>query len=285
MKKTICILISFILLQYESESQSLSEVDSTEFWTTIRPIEDSMGKAYSFWQVAAKANWKEINADSVYNEYSGLRNQYLARFAAFVKANPDNWTALEYFSLYIMNRRTIRLDSIRLMFSNFNENLRKSPRGLFIDSALNRKISLSIDKPAPVFSIQATDGINYGIDSFRGKYVLLCFWASWCGPCVKNIPMLKTINEEYGDKVQMISISIDKDEKKWKEALDKYKMNWIQACDIPPYNNNNQLMKTYDINFIPEYILLDGEGRIVYQNYILRDDSYEILKKKLNDIK
>ena len=184
-----------------------------------------------------------------------------------------------------MNRRTIRLDSIRLMFSNFNENLRKSPRGLFIDSALNRKISLSIDKPAPVFSIQATDGLSYGIDSFRGKYVLLCFWASWCGPCVKNIPMLKTINEEYGDKVQMISISIDKDEKKWKEALDKYKMNWIQACDIPPYNNNNQLMKTYDINFIPEYILLDGEGRIIYQNYILRDDSYAILKKKLNDIK
>ena len=285
MKKTIVIITSLFLLQHVPKAQSLLEVDSTKFWTAISPIQDSMGKAYSFWQVAAKANWKEINPDSVYNEYSGLKNQYLDRFAAFVKANPDNWTALEYFGLYILNARTISLDSIRSMFSHFNENLRKSPRGASIDSALDRKVSLSINKPAPVFSILATDGVNYGIESFRGKYVLLCFWASWCGPCVKNIPMLKNIHKDYGGKVEMISVSIDKDEKKWKDALEKYKMNWIQTCDIPPYNKNNQLMKTYDINFIPEYILLDGEGKIVYQNYILKDDSYDILKKKLNEIK
>ena len=129
------------------------------------------------------------------------------------------------------------------MLTSFNEKFKDISRGVFIDSALDRKVSLSINEPAPVFSVQAINGINYSIDSFRGKYVLLCFWASWCAPCVKNIPMLKTINELYGGKIQMISISFDKDEVKWRKALDMYKMCWIQTCDIPPYNNNIQLMK------------------------------------------
>ena len=238
-----------------------------------------MGKAFSFWEISVKAKWEGINTDSLYNEYSGLRNQYLVRYGEFIKANPDNWTALDYFALYILNRRSIRLDSIRLMFTNFDENLKTSPRGMFIDSALERKVSLSIYETAPIFSIQAVSGATYSINSFRGKHVLLCFWASWCGPCVKNIPMLKTINEQYGEKIQMISVSIDNIELKWREALDKYKMNWIQTCDIPPFNNNIQLRKIYDIQFIPEYILLDGEGKIVYQNFLLKDDNYEILKE------
>lgn len=274
-----------VCLLFESKAQGLLEADSIRFWTTIRPIEDSMGKAYSFWDISVKAKWEGINTDSVYNEYFGLRNQYLVRFGDFIKANPDNLTALEYFSLYILNARTIRLDSIRIMFSNFSEKLKTSPRGAFIDSALDRKVSLSINAPAPIFSFQTNNRTNYSLDSFRGKHVLLCFWASWCAPCVKNIPMLKTINELYGGKILMVSISLDKDEMKWRNALDMHKMSWIQTCDIPPYNNNIQLRKIYDIHYIPEYILLDGEGKIVYQNYLLKDDNYETLKEKLNAIK
>jgi hypothetical protein len=97
--------------------------------------------------------------------------------------------------------------------------------------------------------------------------------------------MLKEIQRKYGGELEMISVSIDRSEVKWKEALEKYKMNWIQTCDIAPYTNETQLRKIYDIQFIPEYILLDEEGRIVYQNFLLQDESYETLKAKLKELK
>ena len=100
LKRIYYFLISFVCLLFESKAQNLHEADSIRFWSTIRPIEDSMGKAYSFWEISAKAKWEGINTDSVYNEYSGLRNQYLVRFGDFIKANRDNLTALKYFSLY-----------------------------------------------------------------------------------------------------------------------------------------------------------------------------------------
>jgi thiol-disulfide isomerase/thioredoxin len=274
-----------ICLFFEVKAQSSLEADSIKFWSSIKPISDSMGKAYSFWDITVKGQWENINTDSLYNEYSGLRNQYYNRYSEFVRTNPDNWSALNYFGLYVLNRRTVPLDSIRRMFSYFSENLRKSPDGLSIDSALERKVNLSISSFAPVFSFKSVGGTTYSMSSFRGKPVLLCFWASWCGPCVKNIPMLKEIQRKYGGKLEMISVSIDRSEVKWKEALEKYKMNWIQTCDIAAYTNETQLRKIYDIQFIPEYILLDEEGRIVYQNFLLQDESYETLKAKLKELK
>jgi thiol-disulfide isomerase/thioredoxin len=284
-RKVLVSAFAVICILFELKAQSSLEADSIRFWSSIKPISDSMGKAYSFWDITVKGQWQGINTDSLYNEYFGLRNQYYDRFSEFIMANPDNWTALDYFGSYVLNTTRVPLDRKRLMFSYFSENLRKSPGGLVIDSALERKANLSINSSAPVFSFKAVDGNSYSMSSFRGKPVLLCFWASWCGPCIKNIPMLKDIQAKYGGKLEMISVSIDRSEVKWKEALANYKMNWIQTCDLATYTNDTELRRIYDIHFIPEYILLDGEGRIVYQNFLLKDDSYEILKAKLNELR
>lgn len=283
--KYLVIASASIALSCQAQCHETTQSDSLRFWNAIRPVSDSMGKAYNFWTMAVKGKWEGLDTDSLHNEYLGLRNLHVERVAAFIRTNPDNRTALEYFRNYVLNQRSLTLDSVRAMFLSFSENLRRTSEGMFIDSALERKRRVSLDAPAPDLSFQSVNGDRYTIASFHGRPVLLCFWASWCGPCIRNIPMLQKIHEQYGDKLQMVSISIDRDELKWKAALGKYKMKWLQTCDIAPYAVNSQFRTTYDIQFIPEYILLDGDGRIIYQNYILKDDSYEILRSRLNALK
>lgn len=95
----------------------------------------------------------------------------------------------------------------------------------------------------------------------EGKYVMLEFWASWCGPCRGEIPHLRHVYKDYKDKgFEMISISIDEKKKDWEKAMKEEDMVWTQLCD--PKGFNGPVAKQYNISGVPTCIILDKEGRI-----------------------
>lgn len=94
-----------------------------------------------------------------------------------------------------------------------------------------------------------------------GKYVMLEFWASWCGPCRGEIPHLRHVYQQYKDKgFEIVSISLDSEQKDWLKAVQEEKMAWTQLCD--PLMFNGPVTQTYNITGVPTCILLDKEGRI-----------------------
>ena len=139
-----------------------------------------------------------------------------------------------------------------------------------------QKERLAIGKEAPIFEFPTVEGKMVNLKEFRGKYLVVDFWASWCGPCRKEIPHLKELYEVYKDKdVEFLSVSIDKSKNAWKKAMRQEDMHWpqIQAPD-----SGKDIMKEYQFSGIPYIILLDKEGKIVGKQ--LRGES---LTKKLEE--
>ncbi|MGL4331287.1 MAG: TlpA family protein disulfide reductase [Bacteroidales bacterium] len=120
-------------------------------------------------------------------------------------------------------------------------------------------------KVAPAFSFPTPDGKKkLGPKDFKGKYLLIDFWASWCGPCRKAIPHLKDVYEKYGNKgLEIFSVSVDKDDKAWKKAMAEENMPWPQVC-AP--NSGKEIMEEYQFRGIPHLVLLDKNGKIIVRN-------------------
>lgn len=99
----------------------------------------------------------------------------------------------------------------------------------------------------------------------KGKYVLLEFWASWCGPCRADIPHLKEVYEMYHPAgFEVVSVSMDDDQSKWLQAINEEKMTWLQVSDLKAFEGD--LSKLYNFNGIPTCLLIDPDGNIVTRN-------------------
>ena len=124
---------------------------------------------------------------------------------------------------------------------------------------------LAEGKVAPEFSFPTPDGKkSYGPQDFKGKILVLDFWASWCGPCRQEIPNLKKDYKEFSDKgVVFLSVSIDKDGAAWRKAMKEENMPWTQ---VQAPGAGKDVMKQYQFSGIPYILVLDKEGRIVGKN-------------------
>ena len=99
----------------------------------------------------------------------------------------------------------------------------------------------------------------------KGKYVLLDFWASWCAPCRKEMPLLVELYHTYKDKnLEIVSYSLDEDEQAWKKGIEQLNMSWPQMSDCKQWESDP--VKSYSVQSIPCTILIDPEGKIIQRN-------------------
>ena len=124
------------------------------------------------------------------------------------------------------------------------------------------KSNPGIGKLAPNFSLPSLDGKKYGPQDFKGKYLLVDFWASWCGPCRLEIPNVQKAYKKYKDRgFEVLGVSTDQSNDKWTQAVKDLGMNWTQVRDV-----TDEVSSMYRIQYIPTVYLLDKEGVIIADN-------------------
>ena len=134
---------------------------------------------------------------------------------------------------------------------------------------------LAMGAPAPAFTLPSDKGKQIALKDFRGKYVLLDFWASWCGPCRGEIPNLKKAWTKYHPKgLEIVSITIDRKEDDWRKALAEEQMPWTQLN-----GRGSKISEQYNVQGIPHILLIDRKGKIVGIN--LRGEK---LEEKLQEL-
>jgi len=161
----------------------------------------------------------------------------------------------------VKDKYTVKqLKELSLLFS---DELKKSVSYNKIQKLISNKEKLEQYGYVKNFNWKNINGRNYTFEQVKNNkpMTLLVFWASWCGPCRREIPELKQFYNKYKDKVSIVSLSIDDKYVNWKMAVEKENMPWLNLSGLP--NDPNGVKEKYNIISVPNLILLNKEGGVI----------------------
>lgn len=172
----------------------------------------------------------------------------------------------------------LEYNELKAMVDSFAPELATSEYVVKLKEILDKEAKTAVGVVAPDFTMNDVDGNPFTLSSLRGKYVLIDFWASWCGPCRGENPNVVAAYNKFKDKgFDILGVSLDRDKEAWLKAIADDKLTWHQVSDLKFWQN--EAAQLYGVNAIPHSVLLDPDGKIIAKN--LRG---EALEQKLSEV-
>jgi peroxiredoxin len=187
-------------------------------------------------------------------------------FFSFIKEHPASPVSLLALNQFAGNGE-IDLNTVEPLFNTLAPNVQNSTSGKALKERIDMASRTSVGSEALDFTQNDTAGNPLKLSSFRGKYLLVDFWASWCGPCRQENPNVVKAFNKYKDRgFYVLGVSLDKPDgrEKWLQAIHDDGLQWAQVSDLQFWNN--AVAKLYGIQAIPQNLLLDPKGIIIGKN-------------------
>jgi peroxiredoxin len=234
------------------------------------------------WANNREAYYHRKNKDSV----SILKQQELELYhklyqvnTDFVKAHPNSYVALDV----AMSHHFVIEDpaAFETMLNYLSPELKNTDEGKKMAKSLELVKRFAIGQPIIQFTQNDVNGKPVSLASLKGKYVLIDFWASWCGPCRAEYPYLhKAYNQFKGKNFEIIGVSLDDKKALWVNSIKDNHFDWLEVCDLK--GHQNEVVVAYGINAIPQSFLVDPNGIIIAKN-LRGDDLIEKLKEVIKE--
>ena len=265
-------------LKFAKVTGSASQTAFEEFNKLQEPYNVQAGKLNDEY-MAFRKDKNEEGMKKVVDEFSKLSEDKNEKFFyPYLKEHPASPIALYVLNLYA--GYDIDAKKIEPLFESLAEESKQSPSGIAFRERIEIAKKTGIGVYAMNFTQDDTSGNAVSLASFKGKYVLLDFWASWCGPCRAENPNVVKAYNKYRDKgFTILSVSLDQPGKKeaWLGAIHKDGLTWTHVSDLKFWDN--AVAKQYGIRAIPQNYLLDPSGKIIAKN--LRGEE---LNKRLDEL-
>lgn len=225
--------------------------------TKLQKITTPMEQEY-----AAMAEKEQVTLEEV----QAFMQRYDKALVDFIKANPKS-QAVPYAMFNLQGQSLIdAYDSITpeakesILFPIIAKQIEGSREQAEKEMEIERQIQGLADgkHAAPAFTLKNLEGKDVSLSDFRGKWVILDFWGTWCGWCIKGIPRLKEAYKEYNGKFEIIGIDCNESEADWRAGVAKYELPWVNV-----YNpKTSKLLQDYMIQGFPTKVIVNPEGNI-----------------------
>ncbi len=257
---------------------SVTGSKNMEYYEKLNTLRTDMEAKVTAWnkQVAAATEKKDNKKIAqIEQSYQAAEQDVVNKVKAML---PEMGTSL--VSLFALNFINIDSDfatyeSLAQRFEKENPN---SPHAKSLIGRVTRIKGVSVGAPAPEISLNDTTGTPVPLSSLRGKYVLIDFWASWCGPCRAENPNVVRMYNKFKDKgFAIYSVSLDQAKANWTKAIRNDNLTWTHVSDLKFWQS--AAAQQYGVQAIPATFLLDKDGKIIAKN--LRGDA---LEQKLDEV-
>jgi len=251
-------------------SKSQDELDA--YNNSLQDLTDQESPLYEKWGKGSKEEQAALEA-----QLDGLRMQKRARANQYVASHPNSPV-----SMSVVSERAMIGDysDVKPIYDKLDNKLRETPEGKRIAERLVVLKRSDLGEPMLDFTQNNPEGQPVKFAQFKGKYVLVDFWASWCGPCRAENPNVLKAYDQYKDKnFTVVGISLDDNGDKWQKAIKDDHMPWTELSDLKGWKN--EVATYYGIQAIPCTYLIDPQGKII-ATYLRGEALHKKLAELLN---
>ncbi|TKC09156.1 TlpA disulfide reductase family protein [Pedobacter frigoris] len=224
----------------------------------------------------------EEQSDKTYSKTAGTKITALMAEERLINMNFIAKNRTSYIALFAFNIYGLGSDfdpkTAEIEFNKFLPAIKKSMHGQKVLAKIELAKKSQLGARVKDFTQNDINGKAFTLSSLKGKYVLVDFWASWCGPCrAENPNVVKAYNQLKGKNFEIVSVSLDNSKEQWSKAIEKDGMPWIHVSDLKGWKNEVALQ--YGVTSVPQNFLIDPNGLVIGKN--LRGDD---LSKKLSSL-
>jgi peroxiredoxin len=214
---------------------------------------------------AANSLGDNILVQDLQQQYTDMQEDLIDYEKNFIKTNIDSYISALILERFL-NQKTLPRNEVKEIFSTYSDRIRSSKSGINVSNVVNAPVNpAAIGEIAPLFDGPTPTGDRIALESFRGKVVIIDFWASWCRPCRIENPNLVRLYKRMHDKgLEIVGVSLDRNKASWERAIADDGLTWNHVSNLQYWAD--PIAQLYSVRAIPAAFVLDSEGRIVAKN-------------------